>query len=152
MPWGATCISSAVRGNAYSRSNLYARGSSASQRADDQCGEPQGSDPCLQVDNKILGCDRGESEGDLPTTRLDLSQLSMSSLGPIPQRLVLPTFPCVDYISRGNTGGLHSRPPSSNVVKPMTSGDGLVASFSGLARQKGCRWPATNPGSACLGP
>ena len=32
----------------------------------------------------------------------------MSSLGPIPQRLALPTLPCVDYISRGNTGGLKS--------------------------------------------
>ena len=55
----------------------------------------------------------------MPTTRLDLSQLLMSSLGPIPQRLVLLTFPCVDYISRGNTGGLHSRPPSSNVGQSM---------------------------------
>ena len=43
----------------------------------------------------------------------------MSSLGPIPQRLVLPTFPCVDYISRGNTEGLHLRPPSRNVGQSM---------------------------------
>ena len=36
---------------------------------------------------------RGEGEGGFAsTTRLGLSQLSMSSLGPIPQRLVLPTF------------------------------------------------------------
>ena len=34
-----------------SRSNLYERWSSASQRADGQCGEQQGSDPCLQVGN-----------------------------------------------------------------------------------------------------
>ena len=33
-----------------------------------------------------------------------LSQLLMPSLGPIPQRLVLPTFLGVDYISRENTG------------------------------------------------
>ena len=43
---------------------------------------------------------------DLPTTR-SLSTLDVIA-GSIPQRLVLPTFPCVDYTSRGNTGGLHS--------------------------------------------
>ena len=54
----------------------------------------------------------------------------MSSLGPIPQRLalvsvmkvsdrpgvLLTTSPCIAYISRGNTGGLHSRTPSGKAV------------------------------------
>ena len=36
-----------------------------------------------------------------------LSELLMSSLGPFPQRLVLPTFPRADYISRGEIQGTH---------------------------------------------
>ena len=48
-----------------------------------------------------------------------LSQLLMSSPGPIPQCLFLPTFPCVDYISRGITGGLHSRPPGGKALSVL---------------------------------
>ena len=104
-----------LEGMSHSRSNLYASGSSASQRADDQCGEPQGSDPCLQVDSTILGCDRGESEREF--ANIPVSQLLMSSLGPILQRFVLPTFPCVDYISRGNTGDCTYAPRAAMCFK-----------------------------------
>ena len=57
---------------------------------------------------------RGEGEGGFAsTTRLDLSQLLMSSLGPIPQRLVLPTFLTLRRLhQQGKYRGITLTPPA----------------------------------------
>ena len=51
-----------------------------------------------------------------------LSQLLMSSLGPIPQRTVLPTFPSADYISRGNTGDCTHAPDDLHRISHPRAG------------------------------
>ena len=127
--------------DSYSRSNLNLRESSASQRADGQCGELQGSGLAsgLTIRFLVVTAERARMICQQP----GLSQLPMSLLGPIPKRSV-PRHSPAPTTSAGEIQGIALKPPEQQFGSINAAVLDAVSRVFALAQHAGCP-PLSDP-------